>query len=102
MHAQDLFASADVGIANHDLPIETSGPQQRRVEDVVPVRRGNDDDAVGLAEAIHFHKQLVQGLLALFVTERIAAAVAADGIELVDENDAGLVAARILEQAAHA
>ena len=43
-------------------------------------------------EAVHLDEQLVQRLLALFVAERAAAAAAADGVELVDEDDAGLVA----------
>ena len=53
-------------------------------------------------EAVHLDEQLVERLLALFVAERAAAAAAADGVELVDEDDAGLVAACVLEQAADA
>ena len=53
-------------------------------------------------EAVHLDEQLVERLLALFVAERVAAAVAADGVELVDEDDARLVAARLAEQLAHA
>ena len=54
------------------------------------------------AEAVHLDEQLVERLLALFVAERVAAAAAAHGVELVDEDDARLVAARFLEQLAHA
>ena len=61
-----------------------------------------DDDALVAGEAVHLDEQLVQRLLALFVAERVAAAAAADGVELVDEDDAGLVAARVLEQLADA
>ena len=46
-------------------------------------------------EAVHLDEQLIERLLALFVAQRVAAAVAADGVELVDEDDAGLVAARL-------
>ena len=53
-------------------------------------------------EAVHLDEQLVQRLLALLVAERVAAAAAADGVELVDEDDAGRVAAGILEQPSHA
>ena len=53
-------------------------------------------------EAVHLDEQLIQRLLALFVAERVAAAAAADGVELVDEDDAGLVAAGVPEQPAHA
>ena len=53
-------------------------------------------------EAVHLDQQLVQGLLALLVAERVAAAGAADRVELVDEDDAGAMAARIAEQLADA
>ena len=53
-------------------------------------------------EAVHLDEELVERLLALFVAERVAAAAAADRVELVDEDDAGLVAAGVLEEAAHA
>ena len=102
VHAEDLLAALDVGVAHHHLAIEASGTQERRIEDVVPVRRGDDDDALGLGEAVHLDQQLVQRLLALLVAQRVAAAIAADRVELVDEDDARLVAARLLEQLAHA
>src|SRR5690606_39719799 len=41
-------------------------------------------------------------LLALLVAERLAAARAPDGVELVDEHDARRMAARLLEQLADA
>ena len=47
------------------------GREQRRVEDVRPVRRRNHDDAVVRREAVHFDQQLVQRLLALLVAERL-------------------------------
>ena len=90
------------GFADRHLAIEAARPQQRRIEDVRPVGRGDDDDALVGREAVHLDEQLVQRLLALFVAERVAAAAAADGVELVDEDDAGGVAARVLEQLADA
>ena len=61
-----------------------------------------DDDALVGREAVHLDEQLIQRLLALFVAERVAAAAAADGVELVDEDDARRMAARVLEQLADA
>ena len=54
------------------------------------------------AEAVHLDEQLVQRLLALLVAERVAAARTADRVELVDEDDARGVTARVLEQLADA
>ena len=54
-------------------------------------------------EAVHLDQQLVQGLLALVVAAAEAgAAVAADGVDLVDEDDAGRVLLALLEQVADA
>ena len=100
--AENRLATLEIGIADHHLTIEPSRTKQRRIEDVLAVGGGDDDDALMAFEAVHFHEQLIQRLLALLVAERVAAAAAADGVELVDEDDAGAVAARLAEQLAHA
>ena len=102
MHAQDLLATLQIRVAHRDLPIEPSRAQQRRIQNVGPVGRGDDDDAVVLAEAVHLHQELVERLFALFVAQGVATARAAHGVELVDEDDAGAVAAGFLEQLADA
>ena len=54
------------------------------------------------AEAVHLHQQLVQRLLALVVAAaESGAALAADGVDLVDEDDARAVLLGLLEQVAH-
>ena len=79
------------------------GAQQRGVEDVGPVGGGDEDDVVLHLEAVHLDEQLVEGLLALVVAAAHAgAAVTADGVDLVDEDDAGRVLLGLLEQVAHA
>jgi hypothetical protein len=75
----------------------------RRVEHVGAVGRGDDDDALVGLEAVHLDEELVQRLLALVVTAAEArAAVATDGVDLVDEDDAGRVLLALLEEVAHA
>ena len=55
-----------------------------------------------VAEAVHLDQQLVQRLLALVVAAAEAgAALAADRVDLVDEDDAGAVLLGLLEQVAH-
>ena len=79
------------------------GPQQRRVEHVGPVGRGDQDDAFVGLEAVHLDQQLVERLLALVVAAAEAgAAMAADRVDLVDEDDAGRVLLGLLEHVAHA
>ena len=99
VHGQDGLATLPVRTVDDDLPVETPRAQQRRVEDVGPVGRGHDDDALVGLEAVHLHQQLVEGLLALVVTAAQAgAAMAADGVDLVDEDDAGLVLLGLVEE----
>ena len=100
---QDLLAADDVGTRHHHLAVEAARTQQRRIEHVGTVGRGDQDDAFVGLEAVHLDQQLVQRLLALVVAAAEAgAAMAADGVDLVDEDDAGRVLLRLLEHVAHA
>ena len=97
------LAAAQVGAGDDDAAVEAAGAQERRVEHVGPVGRGDEDDALVGLEAVHLDEQLVERLLALVVAAAEAgAAVAADGVDLVDEDDAGRVLLALLEQVADA
>jgi len=64
---------------------------------------GDDDDALVGAKTVHFHEQLVERLLPLVVSAAQArAALAADGVDLVDKDDAGGIFFRVFEQVADA
>ena len=103
VHLEDLAAAVAVGPVDDDLPVEAARAQQRRVEDVGPVRGGDQDDVVLHLEAVHLDEQLVQRLLALVVAAaETRAAVTADGVDLVHEDDARRRLLRLLEQVAHA
>ena len=103
MHRQDLFAPFHVGRVENHPAVEAAGAQQRRVEDVGAVGRG-DDDHVGVGvEAVHLDQNLVQRLLAFVVAAADArAALPPDRVDLIDEHDAGRVALGLLEEVAHA
>ena len=103
VHLEDLLAARAVRAVDDDLPVEAARAQQRRVEDVRAVGGGDEDDVVLHLEAVHLDEQLVERLLALVVAAAEAgAAVAADRVDLVDEDDAGRVLLGLLEQVAHA
>jgi hypothetical protein len=86
-----------------DLAVEAAWPQERGVEDVRPVRGGDEDDVVLHLEAVHLDEELVQRLLALVVAAaETCAAVATDGVDLVHEDDAGGRLLRLLEEIADA
>ena len=99
VHGQDRQALLQVGERHHDLAVEAARPQQGRVEDVGPVGRRHHDHALGRLEAVHLGQHLVERLLALVVAAaETGAPLAADGVDLVDENDRRRLLARRLEQ----
>ena len=99
VHLEDLVAAVEVGGVDLDLPVEAARTQQRRVEDVGPVGGRDEDDPAAHVEAVHLDEQLVQGLLALVVAAAHAgAAVPADGVDLVDEDDRRGVLLGLLEE----
>ncbi len=103
VHRQDRGAPVLVGGVDGDLAVEAARAQQRRVEDVGAVRRGDEDDPAAGVEAVHLDQQLVERLLALVVAAAHAGApVAADGVDLVDEHDRGRVLLGLREQVPHA
>ncbi len=103
MHPQDLFAAAHVRTRNHHAAVEAARAQQRRIEHVRAVGGCDQDDAFVRFEAVHLDQQLVQGLLALVVSAAQAgAAMAADRVDFVDEDDARRVLLALLEQVADA
>ena len=102
VHLEDLPAADAVGPVDHDLAVEAAGAQQRRVEDVGPVRGRDQDDVVLQLEPVHLDEELVQGLLALVVPAAEAgAAMAADRVDLVHEHDARRRLLRLLEEVSH-
>ena len=103
VHLQDVDPLLERGERHHDLTVEPARAQERRVEDVGPVRGRDHHDALAGLEAVHLGEHLVQRLLALVVpTAETGAALAADRVDLVDEDDRGRLLAGGLEQVADA
>src|SRR5205807_5799536 len=103
MDAQDSLAAFEVGEIDDDAPIEAAGTEQRGIENVGTVRSGDEDDAVVRFEAVHFDEELVQRLLALVVSAAEAgAAVTADRVDFIDEDDARRVFLALFKEVAHA
>ena len=103
MDAQNFFAPSHVRPRHHDAAVEAARPQQRRIEHVRPVGRGDQDHAFIRFETVHFDEQRVQRLFALVVPAAEAcAAVAPDRVNFVDEDDAGRILLALLEKIANA
>ena len=104
VHGKDRRAALLVGRVDDDAPVEAARAQQGGIEDLGTVGGGHHDDAFLAGEAVHLGEDLVQGLLALVVTAHGAArrARAADGVELVDEDDGRGRVLGLLEEVTHA
>ena len=102
VNLQDLLAADDVRIRHHDLTVEAARTQQRGIEHVGPVGGGDQDHAFIGLEAIHLDQQLVQRLLALVIAAaETSAAMTADRVDFVDEDDARRILLGLLEHVAH-
>jgi hypothetical protein len=104
VYTQDLLAAVEVGSVDHDLPIESSGAEQRGIQDLGTVRRRHEDHALLRVEAVHLREQLIQRLLALVMPTHDGSHSTglAKRIELVDEDDAGRVSLGLRKQIADA
>src|SRR5271169_1331961 len=102
MHREDLLAAALVWPIDQDLAVEPPGAQQRRIEDLRPVGRSEQDETARRIEPIELGQQLVQRLVLLVLpTHAERTASTAERVELVDEDDRRRVLASLLEQVAH-
>ena len=102
MELQNRLAARKVGKLDMHTPVKTAGTQQGRIERLGAVRRAQHDDALVVVETVHLGKQLVERLLALVIGRKASGVAAlADGVDLVDEDDAGGLFLGLLEQVAH-
>ena len=102
MHFQNLFAAADIGQRHHHLAVETARAQQRGIEYVRTVGRGNHNYGLIAFKTVHFHQKLVQSLFAFVVTAaQTGTALATDGIDFVNKDDARRIFLCLLEHIAH-
>src|SRR5690606_20115124 len=92
----------DIRQADHNLTIEAPRAQQRRIKHVGTVGGRDDDDTIVRLKTIHLYQQLVERLLALVVTTaQPGTTVTADGVDLINEDDARRMLFSLLEHVAH-
>ena len=99
---QNFLAALEVGKLDRHAAVKAARARERGIEGFGTVGGGEDDDAVVALKAVHFGQKLVERLLALVVAAVLAAAaLLADGVDLVDEDDAGRLFLGLLEEVAH-
>ncbi len=96
---EDRLATLHIRQSDVDLAVEAAWPEDGGVEDVEPVRRGDDDDVVRRPEPVELDEELVERLLALLVAVRAAASLA-ERVELVEEYDSAAELAGLGEEVA--
>src|ERR1700730_12120830 len=103
MHAENFFATLDIGARHNDAAVETPRPQQRWIEYIGAVGRRDEDHALIRFEAVHFSQQRIESLLTLFMSAAQArSAMASDSVNFVDEDNARRILLALLKQVADA
>ena len=104
MDAKDLPPTHYIRRADANHAVKSTRARQGRVKHIGSIGCSNDDDLIGGLEAIHLNQDGVEGLLAFIMTtgRESTAAASANGIDFIQEDDAGRILFRLLEQIAHA
>ena len=85
-----IDAALQIGKFYRHAAVETPWPRERRIEGFGTVCRRQNDDSQVFFKTVHLGQQLVQSLFALIVAaQRASVTLFADGIDLIDEDNAG-------------
>mmetsp|Transcript_50067 Transcript_50067/g.89873 ORF Transcript_50067/g.89873 Transcript_50067/m.89873 type:complete len:210 (-) Transcript_50067:380-1009(-) len=102
MNFQDFSAALHIRRVNLNLPIKAARAHQGLVQDVRPIGGCNHDYTIVALEAIHLREDLVERLLPLIVASTHASTtLTANGVDLINENNAGSLLLGLLEDVAH-
>mmetsp|Transcript_38376 Transcript_38376/g.85443 ORF Transcript_38376/g.85443 Transcript_38376/m.85443 type:complete len:214 (-) Transcript_38376:1487-2128(-) len=96
---EQLHTALDVREGHCNLAVKAAGALEGGVERLRQVGGSHDDDPVVRLKSIHLHQQLVQGLARVVLP---VLPVATNGVNLVNEDDAGRLLLGSLEQRPHA
>ena len=99
MNREDLLTAKSIGKTHLNPSIEAAWSCQRRIQNINSVGGCQENHAGVFSEAIHLREQLIQGLLTLVIaTANAGTALTTDGIDLIDEHDAGRLLLGFFEQ----
>ena len=103
MHLENFLAIVELGKVNINLTVETSGTQQRFIENINTVSSRKYNNTTVSTKTIHLGEQLVEGAFALIVPThvRVLASGTSHGVYLVDKHDARSFILSLLEKVAH-
>ena len=104
MHLQNGGTAFQIRQLHRDAPVEPAGTQQSLVQCFRAVGGRQNNYTLAAVKTVHLGEQLVQGLLPFVVAAADAGSIVtafANGIDLVDEHDAGGLLRGLLEQVTH-
>lgn len=101
MYAENGLTPFQVGQFHLNATVETAGTEQRLVQTLGPVGSCQNHHALAAVKAVHLRQQLVQGLFALVVAAHSRIAALADGVYLVNKDNAGRFLTGLPEEVAH-
>ena len=88
VYLQNLFPAFYIRPADRDLPVKTSRTHDGRIQNIHPVCRGHDNDALVGSKAVHLYQKLIQRLLPLVVSAaHTGTAASRHRVDLIDEYD---------------
>ena len=103
MHTKDSLTLSQVRQVDMYLTVETSGTQQSLVEHVHTVCGSQHNHTAVGTEAVHLGKQSVQRVFTFIIAthSRVLASGTSNGINLINEDDAGSFLLGLAEHVAH-
>ena len=102
MELQDSQPPTLIRTVHQHVPVEATGTQQSRIQDLGPVSGGHENDPRARIEPVHLHQQLIECLFPFLMSHRPHTTRLAQGIQLIDEDDAGGLFFGLEEQIADA
>ena len=88
MHLQDGYTAVNIRIVYRHLAVKAAGAQQCRIQNIPTVGSCHDNDALIDGETIHFHQQLIQGLLPFIMTAaKACATMPTHSINFIDKDN---------------
>src|SRR6266540_3089123 len=99
MHLEDVQPSLYIWTRYIYVAVKATRTSQGWVEHIRSIGGGYNDHSLGRGETIHLDQQLVKGLILFHFTASAAGVtLPSDGVDLVNENNAGRFGARLFEQ----
>src|SRR3989304_9184245 len=102
MDIEDFNPSLEVRPGNHNLTVKSAGTEQRGIEHIRAIGRGNQDHPLVRIKPIHLDQELVKGLLPLVMTAAKACSPEPPhGIDLINKDNTGGMFFALLKEVAH-